>query len=162
MIWNWQWHLFFIHRRLERMIEQSLPTVSSINSTLFLSSTGLVVVLFEKSRTFGRREVATHFSTPTKSLIFVRRLKNLFFLVEQLLFFCPTKNSEHNSLCHKTRKNSRRRSSTLNCVWLLLRNFLPKNITKIGTVLRERSSMISSNKMLILYLCSKEFTSKLY
>ena len=81
----------------------------------------------------GRREVATHFSTPTKSLIFVRRLKNLFFLVEQLLFFCPTKNSEHNSLCHKTRKNSRRRS-ILNWVWLLLGNFLPKNITKIGNV----------------------------
>ena len=48
-------------------------------------------------------------------------------------FFCPTKNSEHNSLCHKTRKNSRRRS-ILNCVWLLLGNFLPKNITKIGNV----------------------------
>ena len=159
MIWNWQWHLFFIHRRLERMIEQSLPTVSSINSTLFLSSSGLVVVFFEKSRTFGRREVATHFSTPTKSLIFVRRLKNLFFLVEQLLFFCPTKNSEHNSLCHKTRKNSRRRS-ILNCIWLLLGNFLPKNITKIGNI-KERSFMISSNKMLISYLRSKVFTPKL-
>ena len=133
MIWNWQWHLFFIHRRLERMIEQSLPTVSSINSTLFLSSSGLVVV-FEKSRTWKKGSGDSFFNTNEKLDFCPTSQKS--FLFGGTTFFCPTKNSEHNSLCHKTRKNSRRHS-ILNCVWLLLGNFLPKNITKVGNIKRD-------------------------